>query len=105
MSVGHSFAPPWSVEEQDGCFVIRDGNGRALSCVYFKDEHGRRSAAALFTRDEARHLAAAVAKLPDLFPSGTRSDCCDRPTERKRLEVNRRSIPAGHNRWPVMSHV
>jgi hypothetical protein len=56
MSVGHSFAPPWSVEEQDGCFVIRDGNGRALSCVYFKDEHGRRSAAALFTRDEARQL-------------------------------------------------
>jgi hypothetical protein len=78
MSVGHSFAPPWSVEEQDGRFVIRDGNGRALSCVYFKDEHGRRSVAALFTRDEARHLAAAVAKLPDLFASSTRSDCCDR---------------------------
>jgi hypothetical protein len=78
---------------KSGRCIIKDGNGRALSCVYFKDEHGRRSAAALFTRDEARHLAAAVAKLPDLFASGTRSDCCDRPTERKRLEVNRRSIP------------
>jgi hypothetical protein len=67
MSVGHSFAPPWSVEEQDGRFVIRDGNGRALSCVYFKDEHGPQSVAALFTRDEARHLAASVAELPALL--------------------------------------
>ena len=64
MSVGHSFAPPWSVEEQEGCFVIRDRNGQALSRVYFKDEHGRRSVAALFTRDEARHIAASVAELP-----------------------------------------
>ena len=67
MSAGHRFAPPWSVEEQDGCFVVRDRNGQALSYVYFKDEHGRRSVATLFTRDEARHLAAAVAKLPELW--------------------------------------
>ena len=40
MSAHHRFAPPWSVEEQDGCFVIRDRNGQALSCVYFKNEHG-----------------------------------------------------------------
>jgi len=69
MSTGHRFAPPWSVEERDGRFVIRDCNGQALSCVYFKDLRGRRSVAALFARYEARHLAAAVAKLPDLFAS------------------------------------
>ena len=69
MSTGHRFAPHWSVEERDGRFVIRDGNRRAVSCVYFKNERGRRSVATLFTRDEARHLAAAVAKLPDLFAS------------------------------------
>ena len=69
MSAGHRFAPPWSVQEQDGCFVIRDRNGQALSCVYFKDERTRQSVAPLFTRDEARHLAVAVAKLPDLFVS------------------------------------
>ena len=66
MSAGHRFAPPWSVEERDGRFVIRDGNGRAMSCVYFKDLRGR---ATLYTRGEAQHLAAAVAKLPDLFAS------------------------------------
>ena len=69
MSAGHRFAPPWSVQEQDGCFVIRDRNGQALSCVYFKDERTRQSVTPLFTRDEARHLAVAVAKLPDLFAS------------------------------------
>jgi hypothetical protein len=54
MAAGHHFPPPWSVEEQDGCFVIRDCNGQALSCIYFKHKHGQRSVAALFTRDEAR---------------------------------------------------
>ena len=66
MSAGQHFAPTWFVEERDGCFVVRDSNGRALSCVYFKDPRGRGT---LFTRDEARHLAAAVVKLPDLFAS------------------------------------
>ena len=33
------FPPPWSVEEyNDACFIVRDANGQALSCVYFEDE-------------------------------------------------------------------
>jgi len=28
--------PPWSVEEQDACFVVRDKNGQALAYVYFE---------------------------------------------------------------------
>jgi hypothetical protein len=63
VSTGYRFRPPWSVEEQDGCFVVRDNNGKVLSRVYFADEPGRR----LFTRDEARYLAANVAKLPELL--------------------------------------
>ena len=67
MSPGHHFPPPWSTEEEDGCFVVRDRNGRAFRYVYFKDVRGRGSATALFTRDEARHIAASLAELPELM--------------------------------------
>ena len=48
------FPPPWSVEELDACFVVRDHNGQAQAYVYFENEPRRRSAAKLLTRDEAR---------------------------------------------------
>jgi hypothetical protein len=44
------FPPPWSVEEQDACFVVRDGNGQQLGYVYFEAEPGRRSAAKLLPK-------------------------------------------------------
>jgi hypothetical protein len=46
------FPPPWSVEELDACFVVRDHAGQKLAYVYFEDKPGRRSAAKLLTRDE-----------------------------------------------------
>jgi hypothetical protein len=52
------FPPPWSVDEQEACFIVRDANGQALTYVYFEDKPGRRSAAKLLTRDEARRIAA-----------------------------------------------
>ena len=30
------FPPPWSVEELDTCFVVRDHNGQQLAYVYFE---------------------------------------------------------------------
>ena len=60
------FPLPWCVEEQDGCFVVRDSNGEALNNVYFDDEPKHH----LFTREEARHIARSVAKLPDLLRQG-----------------------------------
>jgi len=39
------FPPPWSVEETDACFIVRDAHGRALAYVYFEEAPGRRAAA------------------------------------------------------------
>jgi len=30
--------PPWSVEEQSACFVVRDHSGQQLAYIYFEDE-------------------------------------------------------------------
>jgi len=54
------FPPPWSVEELDACFVVRDRNGQAL--VNFENEPGRRSPAKLLSKDEARRIAVNIAK-------------------------------------------
>ena len=61
------FPPPWSVEEQAACFVVRDHNRQQLAYLYFEDEPGRRSAAKLLTRDEACRIAVNIAKLPELL--------------------------------------
>ena len=64
MKSRHRFPPPWSVEEGETYFVVKDNNGQQLAYVHFNDP---RSAAKPLTRDEARHIAANIAKLSDLL--------------------------------------
>jgi hypothetical protein len=61
------FPPPWSVEEQDACFVVIDRSGQKLAYIYFEEDPGRRSATKLLTKDEARRIAVNMAKLPQLL--------------------------------------
>jgi hypothetical protein len=53
------FPPPWTVEESDACFVVRDVNGEVLAYVYCEE-----AAAKLLSKDEARRIAVNIAKLP-----------------------------------------
>ena len=58
------FPPPWEIEDNGACFIVRDHSGQALAYLYYEDEPGRRAAAKLL--DEARRIAIKMAKLPEL---------------------------------------
>ena len=60
------FPPPWTIEDNGACFMMRDA-GQALAYPYYEEEPGRRTAASLLTRDQARRIAANIAELPELL--------------------------------------
>jgi hypothetical protein len=44
------FPPPWTIEDNGACFIVKDRAGTALAYVYYEEEPGRRTAANLMTR-------------------------------------------------------
>ena len=63
------FPPPWSIEELDECFIVRDADGQALGYFYFDEEQQSPAIDRRLTRDDARRMAMNFAKLPDLAAS------------------------------------
>jgi hypothetical protein len=61
MPTNRRFPPPWSIEDNDNCFIVKNSAGQKLANVCYENEPGRRSAAKLLTKDEARRIAANVA--------------------------------------------
>jgi hypothetical protein len=49
--------PPWSIEERQESFVVKDATGQPLAYVYFEDEPQRQMSMKRLSRDEAFLIA------------------------------------------------
>ena len=58
------FPAPWSIEEHEESFIVKDANGQALAYLYFEDEPQRQMSMKRPSRDEAFLIAVNIAKLP-----------------------------------------
>jgi hypothetical protein len=61
------FPPPWSVEDVDAAFVVKDSAKQKLAYVYFEDERAADQRPSCSAKTRLRRIAANVAKLPELL--------------------------------------
>jgi hypothetical protein len=50
------FPPPWSIEERQESFIVKDANSQHLAYLYFEDEPQRHMSMKRVARDEAQRL-------------------------------------------------
>jgi hypothetical protein len=55
------FPPPWSIEERQESFIVKDANGQQLAYLYFEDEPQRQTPMRRLSRDQVRWIAANIA--------------------------------------------
>jgi hypothetical protein len=60
------FSPPWSIEERQESFIVKDANGQQIAYLYFEDEPQRQMSVKPLSRDEALLIAVNIAKLPSV---------------------------------------
>ena len=51
------FPPPWSIEERQESFIVKDANGQQIAYLYYEDEPQRQMSMKRLSRDEAFLLA------------------------------------------------
>jgi hypothetical protein len=95
------FPPPWSIDELEACFVVRDHDGQRLAYVYFEDEPGRRSAPKVLERNEARRIAVNIAKLPEPIRAITQAAIADAIEQKGRGDI----ISIQFSNWVYVHHV
>ncbi len=67
MTTPRRFPPPWTIDEREECFIVRDQTGQSLGYFYFEDEPQRQISMKRLSRHDARRMAINFAKLPELL--------------------------------------
>lgn len=81
MTTNRRFPAPWTIDQTEGAFIVRDANGVALAYTYFPSNYDGLGTLARdhLSPDEARRIAAGIARLPELLsrPEGPASSSGD----------------------------
>jgi hypothetical protein len=81
------FPPPWSIEERQEPFIVKDATGQQLAYLYFEDESQRQMSMKRLSRDEAFLIVVNIAKLPSV-PRQILKDIPRPPNSAATIEVS-----------------